>query len=46
MANKYRKKFKITSHKEKANKNYTGIPFYPSHNVYHQENKQQMLTRM
>jgi hypothetical protein len=38
--------FNILNHKGNANQNYTEIPSHPSQNVYHQENKQQILARM
>jgi hypothetical protein len=40
------KMFKICSHKGNANLNYIEVPSNPSHNGYHQENKQQILARM
>jgi hypothetical protein len=46
MANKCMKKCYILSQIGKANQNYIQMPSNPSQNVYHQENKQQMLGRM
>jgi hypothetical protein len=36
----YEEMFNTLSHKGNADENDTGIPFYSSHNGYHQENKQ------
>jgi hypothetical protein len=46
MANKYSKKSNILGYKGKASQNDIEIPFHPSQNNYHQENKQEMLSRM